>query len=141
MPALEELGIGFVPFSPLGKGFLTGTVNSQAAFAENDIRHAIPRFNRAEYLKKNQELAQAVKEFADHRQLSPAQISLAWLLAQKPWIVPIPGTKTEDRLMENMSAAYVELSQEDMEKLNAILDAYPVVGERYPEEMLKMIDK
>ncbi len=137
MPALEELGIGFVPFSPLGKGFLTGTVNSQAAFAENDIRHAIPRFNRAEYLKKNQELAQAVKEFADHRQLSPAQISLAWLLAQKP----CKGTKTEDRLMENMSAAYVELSQEDMEKLNAILDACPVVGERYPEEMLKMIDK
>ncbi|WP_455615011.1 aldo/keto reductase [Eisenbergiella sp.] len=141
MPVLEELGIGFVPFSPLGKGFLTGTVNSQAAFAENDIRHIIPRFNRAEYLKKNQELAQAIKEFADHRQLSPAQISLAWLLAQKPWIVPIPGTKTEDRLMENMSAAYVELSPEEVGKLNAILDAYPVVGERYPEEMMKMIDK
>ena len=141
MPVLEELGIGFVPFSPLGKGFLTGTVNSQAAFAENDIRHVIPRFNRAEYLKKNQELAQAIKEFADHRQLSPAQISLAWLLAQKPWIVPIPGTRTEDRLMENMSAAYVELSPEEVGKLNAILDAYPVVGERYPEEMMKMIDK
>lgn len=141
LPVLEELGIGFVPFSPLGKGFLTGTVKKDMAFAENDIRHTIPRFNDPENLAANQTLAEAIITFAVDKELSPAQIALAWLLHQKPWIVPIPGTKRIERLQENMSAAYVELSGEDWTRLEEILNHYPVSGERYAPSMLQMTGK
>lgn len=138
---LEELGIGFVPFSPLGKGFLTGTVGRNAAFAGNDIRHSIPRFNDPENLAKNQALAEAVTAFAKERMLAPSQVALAWLLHQRPWIVPIPGTKSESRLQENMSAAYVELSGGDYEELERILSEHPVIGARYSEATESMTDR
>jgi len=141
LPTLEELGIGFVPFSPLGKGFLTGTVTKDATFADNDIRRSIPRFNNPESLAANQTVADAVKAFAIERELSPAQLALAWLLAQKPWIVPIPGTKKLDRLQENLSAAYVELSADDISKLTNILNNIPVSGERYSPEHMRMVGK
>jgi len=138
LPLLEELGIGFVPFSPLGKGFLTGTVKKDVVFAENDIRHSIPRFNESSHLEANQVLAEMMMEFADRKELSAAQVALAWLLHQKPWIVPIPGTKTKERLMENMSAAYVELSAEDFAELDRILAGIEVQGERYSAAMESM---
>jgi len=141
LPVLEELGIGFVSFSPLGKGFLTGTVTKEATFAENDIRRSIPRFNNPENLAANQAVADAVKTFANQRELSSAQVALAWLLAQKPWIVPIPGTKKLHRLQENLSAAYVELSAEDIIKLTEILSHIPVSGERYSPEHMHMVGK
>jgi len=141
LPVLEELGIGLVPFSPLGKGFLTGTVPKDVTFAENDVRRSIPRFNSTENLSANQLLAEAVKVFAAERELSPAQVALAWLLAQKPWIVPIPGTKKFNRLQENLSAAYVELSVDDLSKLTKILSEIPVFGERYSPEHMRMTDK
>ncbi len=138
LPTLEELGIGFVPFSPLGKGFLTGTVSKEQTFGEGDIRRTIPRFNDPENLAKNQALAEVVRDFAKEHCLSPAQIALAWLLHQKPWIVPIPGTKTEDRLRENMSAAYVEVPDEDWDKLEESVSGIQICGERYAPAMLKM---
>ena len=138
IPLLEELGIGLVPFSPLGKGFLTGKVTKDATFANNDIRHTIPRFNDPDNLAKNQALAEAVKVFADEKMLSPAQVSLAWLLHRKPWIVPIPGTKNIGRLQENMSAAYIDFSDEDMARLTEISDSSTVYGGRYAPEMEKM---
>jgi len=141
LPVLEELGIGFVPFSPLGKGFLTGTVTKDAVFAVDDVRRSIPRFNDPENLAANQAIAEAVKAFAAARELSPAQLALAWLLAQKPWIVPIPGTKKLDRLQENLSAAYVELSADDSSKLTKILSDTPVSGERYSPEHMRMVEK
>lgn len=137
----EELGIGFVPFSPLGKGFLTGTVKKDATFAANDIRHSIPRFMEQENMEHNQALAEAVKLFAKEHRLSPAQVALAWLLHQKPFIVPIPGTKTEERLQENMSAAYVELSDADYKKLDEILKEHTVIGARYSEATESMTDR
>lgn len=140
LPVLEELGIGFVPFSPLGKGFLTGKVEGNAVFAEDDIRHTIPRFNEPENLEANQALAEAVKEFAEENELSPAQVALAWLLHKRSWIVPIPGTKSKGRLQENMSAAYVELTDEAWKDLEELLNKYPVFGERYSPEMLKMVN-
>lgn len=138
LPVLEELGIGFVPFSPLGKGFLTGTVAKDQTFGAGDIRSTIPRFNDRDNLERNQALAEAVKAFAHSRCLSPAQVSLAWLLRQKPWIVPIPGTKTEGRLRENMSAAYVELSEADWREFDRLLQGIEIYGERYAPEMLRM---
>ena len=138
LPALEELGIGFVPFSPLGKGFLTGTVAKDQTFGAGDIRSTIPRFNDRDNLERNQALAEAVRVFARSSWLSPAQVSLAWLLRQKPWIVPIPGTKTEGRLRENMSAAYVELSETDWREFDRLLQGIAVCGERYAPEMLRM---
>lgn len=138
LPALEELGIGFVPFSPLGKGFLTGTVAKDQTFGAGDIRSTIPRFNDRDNLERNQALAEAVKAFTHSRCLSPAQVSLAWLLRQKPWIVPIPGTKTEGRLRENMSAAYVELSEADWREFDRLLQGIEICGERYAPEMLRM---
>lgn len=137
----EELGIGFVPFSPLGKGFLTGTVKKDAVFAENDIRHTIPRFMEQENMEHNQALAKAVTEFADSHSLAAAQVALAWLLHQKTFIVPIPGTKTENRLQENMSAAYVDLSDEDYKELDRILDGHTVIGARYSEATESMTDR
>lgn len=138
IPVLEELNIGLVPFSPLGKGFLTGRVSGGAAFANNDIRHTIPRFNDPENLARNQALAEEIKKFAEEKMLSPAQVSLAWLLHRKPWIVPIPGTKTACRLQENMSAAYVDFTDEDMERLTKMSDNTPIYGGRYAPEMEKM---
>ena len=138
LPVLEELGIGFVPFSPLGKGFLTGTVAKDQTFGAGDIRSTIPRFNDRDNLERNQALAEAVRVFARSRWLSPAQVSLAWLLRQKPWIVPIPGTKTEGRLRENMSAAYVELSEADWREFDRLLQGIEIYGERYAPEMLRM---
>lgn len=138
LPVLEELGIGFVPFSPLGKGFLTGTVAKDQTFGAGDIRSTIPRFNDQDNLERNQALAEAVRVFARSRWLSPAQVSLAWLLRQKPWIVPIPGTKTEGRLRENMSAAYVELSEADWREFDRLLQGIEIYGERYAPEMLRM---
>ena len=141
LPLLKTLGIGFVPFSPLGKGFLTGTVQKNAVFSGKDIRHSIPRFNDPNNLAANMALAEAVKKFAADRQLAPAQVALAWLLAQKPWIVPIPGTKSENRLCENMSAAYVELSENDLAELTQIVAAIPVSSERYSAAMEAMTNQ
>lgn len=141
LPLLEKPGIGFVAFSPLGKGFLTGTVKKDAVFAQNDIRHSIPRFNDPQNLEKNRKLAEAVAEFADRRQLSSAQAALVWLLSRKPWIVPVPGTKTAERLRENMSAAYVDLTEDDMRELNQIADSISVEGARYFEAMESMTGK
>lgn len=141
LPVLEELGIGFVPFSPLGKGFLTGTVTKDMTFADDDIRRTIPRFHQPKNLKANQALAKALIKFADEKELAPAQVALAWLLHQKPWIVPIPGTKKMERLQENMSAAFVRLLDEDWIQLEEILNRYPVFGERYAPEMLRMTGK
>lgn len=138
LPVLEELGIGFVPFSPLGKGFLTGTVTKDQTFADGDIRRSIPRFNEAENMRKNQALAEYIRGFAAERELSPAQVALAWLLHQKSWIVPIPGTKTVGRLQENMSAAYVELTEDDWKELDHILAVTEISGARYSEDMLRM---
>lgn len=141
IPLLEELGIGLVPFSPLGKGFLTGAVTKDAVFAEHDIRRSIPRFNDPDNLAKNQRLASAVSAFAKEKMLSSAQVALAWLLYQKPWVVPIPGTKTVCRLQENMSAAYVELSGDDVKRLTEIADNTPVFGGRYAPAMEQMTGK
>lgn len=141
LPLLEELGIGFVPFSPLGKGFLTGTVKKDAVFAENDIRHSIPRFNDPGNLAKNGRLAKAITDFADMKHLSSAQIALAWLLSRKPWIVPIPGTKTAERLQENMSAAYVELTETELSELDRMIDGISIAGERYSAAMESMTGK
>lgn len=138
LPTLEELGIGFVPFSPLGKGFLTGTVPKDQSFAQDDIRSTIPRFNDPENLTKNQAIAEVVKNFANAHRLSPAQIAVAWLLHRKPWIVPIPGTKTEDRLRENMSAAYVEMPDADWDDLERQINQMKIYGDRYSQSMLQM---
>ena len=137
----EELGIGFVPFSPLGKGFLTGTVRKDTTFAENDIRHSIPRFTEQENMDHNQALAQELIAFADKHSLAPAQVALAWLLHQRPFIVPIPGTKSEYRLQENMSAAYVELSEDDYEELDKMLAEHTVIGARYSEYHEKLTER
>ncbi|AEJ61488.1 aldo/keto reductase [Spirochaeta thermophila DSM 6578] len=137
LPTCEELGIGFVPFSPLGKGFLTGTIDEKARFDETDIRSRIPRF-KPEFLKANMALVDLVKEIARRKGATPAQIALAWLLAQKPWIVPIPGTTKPERLKENIGAADLELSPEDLKEIDEALSRIRIVGERYPEEMEKM---
>lgn len=141
LPLLEKLGIGLVAFSPLGKGFLTGTVAEDATFQANDIRSSIPRFNDPGNLAANQRLAAEIKAFAAEKELSPAQVSLSWLLAQKPWIVPIPGTKKIARLQENMSAAYVELTQTDVEKINEILSHTEIRGARYSEAQESMTNR
>lgn len=138
---LEELGIGLVAFSPLGKGFLTGTVAKDAAFQTNDVRSSIPRFNDPENLAANQRFAEKLKEFAAEKELSPAQAALSWLLARKPWIVPIPGTKKENRLQENLSAAYVELTTADMDRLNEMLSGIEIHGARYSAEQESMTNR
>jgi len=138
LPVLEELGIGFVPFSPLGKGFLTGTVAKGTTFADNDIRHTIPRFNDPKNLSDNQTVAEAISSFAAQKSITPAQLALAWLLAQKPWIVPIPGTKKLSRLQENISAAALELSPDELNRLDQILSGIQVSGERYSEAAERM---
>lgn len=140
LPTLEELGIGFVPFSPLGKGFLTGSFDKHATFESNDFRSAIPRF-QADNLAENLALVELVKQIAADKQATPAQIALAWVLAQKPWIVPIPGTKKLERLRENIGAVDVEFSTEELVKINAAMSRIKIVGERYPEAQERLIDK
>lgn len=140
MPVLEELGIGLVPFSPLGKGFLTGKVNADSSFGENDIRSTLPRF-QGEAFAANQQLVRAISGFAADKGCSPTQLALAWLLAKKPWIVPIPGTTKYERLMENCGAAEIQLSPDDLLQIEAIFRAWPVKGERYREGGMKLIDR
>ncbi len=130
LPLLEELGIGFVPFSPLGKGFLTGAIKANTTFGEDDFRRSVPRF-AAEALAANEKLVELLTALATERGVTPAQIALAWLLAQKPWIAPIPGTTKLHRLEENLGAAEIILSQNDLQKINQVLETVKIVGERY----------
>lgn len=140
IPTLEELGIGFVPFSPLGKGFLTGKMDDKTTFAPNDFRNAVPRF-AAEARKANLALVHHLEILADAHLATPAQIALAWLLAQKPWIVPIPGTTKLHRLEENLESVNVNLSSDDLSTIDQALAQIKLVGERYPESAQKMIDR
>src|SRR5207247_1966214 len=140
LPALEELGIGFVPFSPLGKGFLTGTINENTKFDNADFRNTVPRF-APENRKANQALVDLLARVAERKKATPAQIALAWLLDQKPWIVPIPGTTKLARLEENIEAVNVELSPEDLRELETAASKIAVQGARYPEELQKMVGR
>lgn len=137
IPTLEELGIGFVPFSPLGKGFLTGKIDEHTPLDSTDFRNTVPRFS-PENRKANQALVDLITQFATSKQATPAQIALAWLLAQKPWIVPIPGTTKLDRLAENLGATNVELTPADVQQLTAAADQIPVQGARYSEAQERM---
>ena len=140
LPVLEELGIGFVPFSPLGKGFLTGKIDTSTSFSQNDFRSTVPRFSE-ENLKKNLSLVEVVKQFALEKNCEPSQIALAWVLAQKPWIVPIPGTTKINRLQENAGAVNVSLSPEDLQKIDKVLSKIEIAGERYAPASQKMINR
>jgi len=140
LPTLEELGIGFVPFSPLGKGFLTGAINENTQFTEKDVRSVFPRFS-AEARKANQKLVDVLGEVADEKGVTRAQIALAWLLAQKPWMVPIPGTTKPHRLKENLDAANVGLTANDLADIHAALADIEVQGERYPVQMQAMVNR
>jgi aryl-alcohol dehydrogenase-like predicted oxidoreductase len=137
LPTLEELGIGFVPFSPLGKGFLTGRFDKHSKFDSSDLRSKIPRFT-PENLDANQVIVDLIKKVAAEKNATPAQIALAWLLAQKPWIVPIPGIrKSEEHLVENLGAVNIELAPEELRDINSALLKITIVGDRYPEEQEK----
>src|SRR5690349_20274375 len=138
LPALEELGIGLVPFSPLGKGFLTGAISKDTQFDKNDFRNIVPRFSQ-ENREANQAVVDLVSEFAKRKNATPAQVALAWLLAQKPWIVPIPGTTKLHRLEENLGGATVQLSADDLRRLDDATKEIAVQGERYPAQLQKMI--
>ncbi len=140
IPALEELGIGFVPFSPLGKGFLTGKISEDTQFDKSDFRNIVPRFT-PENRKANQVVVDLVGRFAQQKKTTPAQIALAWLLAQKPWIVPIPGTTKLHRLEENIGAANVDLSPDDLGQLDIATSKIAVQGARYPEELQKLVGR
>ncbi len=140
IPTLEELGIGFVPFSPLGKGFLTGAINEGTKFDKTDFRNIVPRFTE-ENRRANQALVDLVGKFAAQKKVTPAQIALAWLLAQKPWIVPIPGTTKQHRLEENIGAAAVELTPQDLQQIENAASKIPVQGARYPEELQKLVGR
>ena len=140
LPALEELGIGFVPFSPLGKGFLTGAINADTQFDKTDFRNIVPRFT-PENRKANQALVDVVGKFAKQNKVTPAQIALAWILAQKPWIVPIPGTTKLHRLEENIGASAVELTSDDLRAIDSATSHVKVEGARYPEHLEKMVGR
>jgi aryl-alcohol dehydrogenase-like predicted oxidoreductase len=140
LPTLEELGIGFVPFSPLGRGFLTGKISADTQFDKGDFRNMVPRFT-PENRKANQALVDLMGKFAQQKKTTPAQIALAWLLAQKPWIVPIPGTTKLHRLEENIGAAAVELTREDLRQLETAASKISVQGARYPEELQKLVGR
>src|SRR3954471_5511202 len=140
LPALEELGIGFVPFSPLGRGFLTGKVTAATQFGEGDIRAHLPRFER-EALAANLALVDLVTRVAERKDASVGQVALAWLLAQQPWIVPIPGTRRLERLDENLGAVDLELTPDDLAELDTASASVQVQGDRYPEAMQRMIDR
>lgn len=137
LPTCEELGIGFVPWSPLGQGFLTGKIDASTKFEKTDFRAAFPRFTE-EARKANQAVVDLLNQIARRKNATPAQIALAWLLAQKPWIVPIPGTTKIHRLEENIGSASVELTPEDLEEINATASHIPIQGERLPESILRM---
>jgi aryl-alcohol dehydrogenase-like predicted oxidoreductase len=140
LPTLEELGIGFVPFSPLGKGFLTGKINENTKFSSDDFRNKVPRFSE-ENRKANQALVDVIGKFAAQNKVTPAQVALAWLLAQKPWIVPIPGTTKLHRLRENIGAASVQLTPEDLRELESAASKITVQGARYPEQLQKLVGR
>jgi len=137
LPTCEELGIGFVPYSPLGKGFLTGKIDENTTFDSSDIRNRIPRFT-PEARKANQVLVDLLAKFAESKKATPAQIALAWLLAQKPWIVPIPGSRKLERLDENLGAVAVELTPDDLREIESALSKITVQGDRYPESLKQM---
>jgi aryl-alcohol dehydrogenase-like predicted oxidoreductase len=137
IPTLEDLGIGFVPYSPLGKGFLTGAINENTTFASSDFRSTLPRFT-PEALKVNQALIDLLGSIGKQKNATPAQIALTWLLARKPWIVPIPGTTRLDRLEENIGAAAVELTPDDLRDIDSAASKIKVEGARYPERLEKM---
>jgi aryl-alcohol dehydrogenase-like predicted oxidoreductase len=137
LPALEELGIGFVPFSPLGKGFLTGKIDENTRFDSSDFRNIVPRF-KTEARKANQALVDQLGKIAERKKATPAQIALAWLLAQKPWIVPIPGTTKPARLDENLGAAALELTPGDLQEIDRAASEITVQGARYPEHLERM---
>jgi aryl-alcohol dehydrogenase-like predicted oxidoreductase len=137
LPVLEELGIGFVPFSPLGRGFLTGKIDEHTTFDGSDFRNVIPRFTQ-EARKANQALVVVLRKIGERKKATPAQIALAWLLAQKPWIVPIPGTTKPERLVENVGAAAMELTAEDLREIDRAASQITVYGARYPEALEQM---
>jgi aryl-alcohol dehydrogenase-like predicted oxidoreductase len=140
LPTLDELGIGFVPFSPLGKGFLTGKIDENTSFDKTDFRNVVPRFSE-ENRKANGSLVDLLGKMANDRNATSAQIALAWLLAQKPWIVPIPGTTKLHRLEENLGSAVITLSEDDLNEINTALSTIDVQGTRYPEQMQKMVGR
>ena len=140
LPTLEELGIGFVPFSPLGKGFLTGKIDENTTFDSTDFRNTVPRFT-PEARKANQALVDLLGKIAARKKATPAQIALAWLLAQKPWIVPIPGTTKLHRLEENIGAAAVELTPDDLREIESAASKITVQGARYPEHLEQMVGR
>jgi len=140
IPTLEELGIGFVPFSPLGKGFLTGKISQDTQFDKSDFRNVVPRFSQ-ENRKANQAIVDLIGKFAQQKKATPAQIALAWLLAQKPWIVPIPGTTKLQRLEENLGATTIDLSPDEIRQLESATAKIPVQGARYPEELQKLVGR
>jgi aryl-alcohol dehydrogenase-like predicted oxidoreductase len=140
LPVCEELGIGFVPFSPLGRGFLTGKIDERTSFAEDDFRSTLPRFS-PEARKANQAVVDLVGRLAEAKRATPAQIALAWLLARKPWIVPIPGTKRRELLEENLGAVAVELTPADLRSLDEGLRGIEILGDRYPAHLAKRVDK
>ena len=140
LPTLEELGIGFVPFSPLGKGFLTGKINANTTFDSNDFRNTVPRFS-PEARKANQALVGLIGKFAEDRNATPAQIALAWVLAQRPWMVPIPGTTKLHRLEENIGAVDVELTPDDLREIDSATSQIDVLGERYSESSQKLVNR
>src|SRR6516165_5885791 len=140
IPTLEELGIGFVPFSPIGKGFLTGAINENTTFAANDFRNTVPRFDQ-ESRKANQKIVDVLGELANRKKATRAQLALAWVLAQKPWMVPIPGTTKLDRLEENNGAAAIELTKDDLSEIEQAFAGLKAQGARYPEQMLKLVGR
>lgn len=140
LPTLEELGIGFVPFSPLGRGFLTGAITKDTQFGKSDFRNLLPRFS-AENRDANQAFVDLIAEFAKKKNATPAQIALAWLLAQKPWIVPIPGTTKLHRLEENLGAVNVEFTPQDLREIEIASSSIKVEGDRYPEELQKLVGR
>jgi len=140
LPLLEELGIGFVPFSPLGKGFLTGAINEQTKFDSSDFRNVVPRFSQ-ENRKANQAMVDLIASIAAEKNATPAQIALAWLLAQKPWIAPIPGTTKQHRLIENTGAVRIHFSKEDLQKIKEAASAIEITGARYPAHLQGLVGK
>lgn len=140
LPTLEELGIGFVPFSPLGKGFLTGSINADTTFSDNDFRNIVPRFS-PEARKANQTLVDLLGDIASSKKVTRAQVAIAWVLAKKPWIVPIPGTTKLPRLEENLGAANVSLSEGDLREIESAISKVEVLGDRYPAHLQKRVGR
>ena len=140
LPVLDELGIGFVPFSPLGRGFLTGNIDENTTFVDSDFRNTVPRFD-PENRKANQDLVDLVKRIADQKRITPAQVALSWLLSRKPWIVPIPGTTKVHRLEENLGAIEVDLTADDLGDIEQALEGINIQGQRYSEGAQRMVDR